>query len=84
MYESQVSEYKFDIEKLNKELIEVKNKYFMQKKKETLIKERERLEATGGVPGGPQVIMPNRNASEQVKFIGGGFSLKTNVGKANA
>lgn len=76
MYESQVSEYKFEIDKLNKELTEVKNKYFMQKKKEHLVKEKERLEA----PGGP-VIQPNRNANDQVRFIGGGFSLKTQ--KAN-
>jgi hypothetical protein len=81
MYESQISEYKFEIDKLNKELTEVKNKYFMQKKKEHLVKERERLEASGGAPGGPTSIMPNRNANDQVKFIGGGFSLKT--AKAN-
>jgi hypothetical protein len=80
MYESQISEYKFETDKLNKELSEVKNKYFMQKKKEHLVKERERLEG-GGAPGGPTSIMPNRNANEQVKFIGGGFSLKT--AKAN-
>jgi len=78
MYESQVGEYKFDIDKLNKELSEMKSKYFSQKKKEHLAKEKDRLEATGGAPGGP-VIVPQRN--EQVKFIGGGFSLKATVPK---
>ena len=34
MYEAQVQEYKYDIEKLARELQEVKKKYFMQKKKE--------------------------------------------------
>ena len=34
MYESQVSEYKYEIERLARELQEVKKKYFMQKKKE--------------------------------------------------
>lgn len=34
MYESQVSEYKMDVERLSKELQEVKKKYFLQKKKE--------------------------------------------------
>lgn len=77
MYESQINEYKFEIDKLNKELSEVKNKYFLQKKKEHLSKERERLDASGG-PGGP-VIVPQRN--EQIKFIGGGYSLKTTVAK---
>lgn len=85
MYESQISEYKFEIDKLNKELSEVKNKYFQQKKKEHLVKERERMDATGA-PGGPTApgIIPNRNTNDQVKFIGGGFSLKTPMAKANA
>eukprot|EP00794_Sanderia_malayensis_P005258 gene5258-5922_t len=34
MYEAQVQEYKYDIEKLARELQEVKKKYFMQKKKD--------------------------------------------------
>ena len=34
MYESQVSEYKYEIERLARELQDVKKKYFMQKKKE--------------------------------------------------
>lgn len=82
MYESQISEYKFEIDKLNKELSEVKNKYFLQKKKEHVIKERERIDNNQGPPGGP--IIPNRNVNDQVKFIGGGFSLKTPVAKVNA
>ncbi len=83
MYESQISEYKFEIDKLNKELSDVKNKYFQQKKKEHLVKERERMD---GAPGGPSApgIMPNRNANDQVKFIGGGFSLKAPMAKVNA
>ena len=34
MYESQVSEYKYEIERLARELQDVKKKYYMQKKKE--------------------------------------------------
>jgi len=34
MYESQVNEYKYEIERIARELVEVKKKYFMQKKKE--------------------------------------------------
>ncbi len=34
MYESQVNEYKYEIERLARELQEVKKKYFMAKKKE--------------------------------------------------
>lgn len=38
MYESQVSEHKMDVERLQKELQEVKKKYYMQKKKELVLK----------------------------------------------
>ena len=38
MYESQVSEYKYEIERIARELQEVKKKYFMQKKKEQQVK----------------------------------------------
>jgi len=34
MYESQVQDYKYDIERLSRELQDVKKKYFMQKKRE--------------------------------------------------
>jgi len=34
MYESQVAEYKYDIDRLSRDLQEAKKKYFMQKKKE--------------------------------------------------
>lgn len=34
MYESQSSEYKYEIERLARELQEIKKKYFLQKKKE--------------------------------------------------
>lgn len=85
MYESQVSEYKFEIDKLNKELTDVKDKYFMQKKKEMLMREKERIESSGGGGGSAPVIVPNRNVNDQVRFVGGGFSLKTpSTTKANA
>ena len=34
MYESQVQDYKYDIERLSRELQDVKKKYFLQKKRE--------------------------------------------------
>ena len=34
MYESQVADHKMDIERLSRELQEVKKKYYLQKKKE--------------------------------------------------
>ena len=38
MYESQVAEYKIDMERLEREFQEVKKKYLLQKKKEHLQK----------------------------------------------
>lgn len=38
MYESQVSENKVEVERLSRELQEVKKKYFLQKKKEMSVK----------------------------------------------
>lgn len=71
MYESQVSEYKYEIERIARELQEVKKKYFMQKKKEQQVKERDRALAHAGAPP----IQSQR--SDQPRFTGGGFNLKT-------
>ena len=38
MYESQVSEYRMDIDRLQREMQEVKKKYFLQKKKEQALR----------------------------------------------
>ena len=38
MYESQVADNKIEVERLSRELQEVKKKYFLQKKKEMSIK----------------------------------------------
>ena len=38
MYETQVAEYKMEIDRLAREMQEVKKKYFLQKKKELTIK----------------------------------------------
>jgi len=78
MYESQVSEYKYEIERLSRDLQEVKKKYFLQKKKEQQIKEQERAMAQAGMP----VIQPHL-APDQARFAGGGFNLRqTNPGSA--
>lgn len=38
MYESQVSEYRLDIDRLQREMQEVKKKYFLQKKREQALR----------------------------------------------
>lgn len=71
MHESQVAEYKYEIERIARELQDVKKKYFMQKKKEQSIKERDRALAQAGAPP----IMSQR--TDAPRFTGGGFNLKT-------
>ena len=71
MYESHIDEYKYEIDKLNRQLTEVRQKYFIQKKKETVAKERDRLQQnqqlTTTINGitlqqpPPDLIQPNRS-----------------------
>ncbi|XP_077972607.1 cilia- and flagella-associated protein 58-like [Styela clava] len=70
MYEAQSSEYKYEIERLARELQEIKKKYFIQKKKEQQLKERDRALAQAGAP----IIQPQR--TDGARFAGGGFNLK--------
>merc|ERR1712150_307035 len=71
MYESQTSDFKFEIERLSKELQEAKKKYYLQKKKEQNVKERElALQQMNKPP-----IQPQSRESNS-RFAGGGFNLK--------
>lgn len=89
MYESQVSENKVEVERLSRELQEVKKKYFLQKKKEMSVKwvsynamtivmtmvhyGRERERALIQTMAPP--IVPTQK-SDMPRFTGGGFNLK--------
>ncbi|EDO42723.1 predicted protein [Nematostella vectensis] len=70
MYEAQVKEYKYEVERLAKELQDAKKKYYMQKRKEQQSKERERAiqQATG------PAFVPQR--TDGPRFTGGGFNLR--------
>merc|ERR1719462_622990 len=70
MYVAQVQDYKYDIERLSRELQDVKKKYFMQKKKEQQQKDRERTLTKAALPP----FQPQR--TDGPKFTGGGFNLK--------
>jgi len=72
MYESQASEYKYEIERLARELQEIKKKYFQMKKHEQRQKEKQRALEQGSAP----VIQPQKNVGGN-RFTGGGFSLNT-------
>ncbi|XP_003384298.1 PREDICTED: cilia- and flagella-associated protein 58-like [Amphimedon queenslandica] len=74
MYETQVAEHKMDIDRLERELQEVKKKYYLQKKKEHIQKERERMLTKGLAPP----VIP-KATTNMPRFTGGGFNLKPNV-----
>lgn len=65
----QVNEYKYEIERLTADLGDMKRKYFEQKRREQI--ERERASKTTGPPPGVG------GASGTARFTGGGFSLST-------
>jgi len=74
MYQAQVNEYKYQIERLTRDLNDMKRKYLEQRRREQLTMERDRslkpqnlIAAVGGTT--PPESMP--------KFVGGGFSLST-------
>jgi len=69
MYESQVQDYKYDIERLSRELQDIKKKYFLQKKREQQQRDRERNIAQASLPP----FQPQR--TDAPKFTGGGFNL---------
>ena len=74
MYQARVNEYKYQIERLTRDLNDMKRKYLEQRRREQLQMERDRslkpqslIAAVGGAA--PPDSMP--------KFVGGGFSLST-------
>lgn len=77
MGEAQVQEYKYEIERLSRELQDVKKKYFMQKKREQQQRERERAIQQASMPP----FQPQR--TDGPKFTGGGFNLKQNTAKVS-
>jgi chromosome segregation ATPase len=64
-YQAQVGDYRDEIERITRELQEVKKKYFDQKKKEQASQDQHR--------GDARVVHPR--PVPQVRFVGGGFNL---------
>lgn len=81
MTSTQVSEYKYEIERLGRELQESKKKYFEQKNNyQTLLREKRLAETTASAaPGSVSEIgagtYPLSHKTDQPRFAGGGFSL---------
>ena len=89
MHQAQVNEYKFEIERLTRELQDVKRKYYEQKRRDQLVREKMKRSAEmemsmeGAVSGsnnnGPdsRAAMQQANALASVsRFTGGGFNLQ--------
>ena len=70
MSHTQASEYKFEIARINKELVEVKKKFFEQRKREQAIKEQTRAERAQ-----PTELLVQEARSTLNRFTGGGFNL---------
>lgn len=83
MNQTQTNEYKQEIDRLNNELHCLKHKYFEQKRKEALAKEKElnwiaensltgymEKSITENTPG-TEVLGPRKT-----RFVGGGFAVK--------
>jgi hypothetical protein len=63
---AQVNEYKYEIERLMREMNDLKRRYFESKRRDQIAAERS-----------VKSIMPAPQASTQPRFTGGGFSLST-------
>jgi chromosome segregation ATPase len=70
MSHTQASEYKFEISRINKELIEVKKKFYEQRKREQAQLEQRRAERAQ-----PTELLVQEARSTLNRFTGGGFNL---------
>ncbi|XP_043500421.1 cilia- and flagella-associated protein 58-like [Polistes fuscatus] len=69
MYQVEINEYKFDVERMSKEMCELKMKYYAQKRKLQKEKETRSKSLTESIL--PAVPI------KQKKFVGGGFNMTT-------
>lgn len=74
--QAQVNEYKFEIEKLNHELQDIKRSYYIQKKRETQLKESLNQGLNPIDASFQRALQQASQASTAVpRFTGGGFNL---------
>lgn len=75
MYQAQVNEYKYEIERLSRDLQDIKKKYFEHKRREQ--QQRSHQPVPGdGAGGTAQQFRPSQVSGQQgQRFVGGGFNL---------
>ncbi|XP_015188466.1 PREDICTED: cilia- and flagella-associated protein 58-like [Polistes dominula] len=76
MYQVEINEYKFDVERMSKEMCELKMKYYAQKRKLQKEKETRSKSLT-------ESILPAVLPIKQKKFFGGGFNMTTPTPRTN-
>jgi len=73
MFQAQVNEHRYELERVTRELQDVKRKYFEQRRKDQVVKEQERAEDTAA---DPLVQQQQQFHATQPKITGGGFNLQ--------
>jgi chromosome segregation ATPase len=84
MCQAQVNEYKYEQERLVRELTEMKRKYYSQKTKTRMVEEADYFDGNGSAPPqmsrtGPQSLHNEQTVaakSARIKYAGGGFAIK--------
>lgn len=71
---SQVNEYRYEIERVTRELQDVKRKFFEQKRKDQIEAERQRADEND-----PLIMQQTQFHQTQPKITGGGFNLQATV-----
>ena len=71
-----MNEYKREIDKLATELHNFKRKYFEQKRRETLAREKELDLLSGLAPSTLIKPFKDQSSAAKTRFVGGGFAIK--------
>ena len=71
MYQAQVNDYKYDIDKTNRELQNLKRKYYEQKRRDQLLKEMDNDDDLGKLQAQQQLA---KAQAAKTRFTGGGTS----------
>jgi chromosome segregation ATPase len=76
MYQAQVTEYKYEIERLSRELADVKRKFFEQKRREQLQREAAAAATSKAASRDPALAQAAAAQQASARFTGGGFNLQ--------
>mmetsp|Transcript_32437 Transcript_32437/g.54687 ORF Transcript_32437/g.54687 Transcript_32437/m.54687 type:complete len:902 (-) Transcript_32437:178-2883(-) len=82
MYQAQVNEYKYDQERMQRELTDMKRKYYVQKRKDKMVQDME-YEGGGMVSmskTGPLMLQNEQTVAAKAartRYTGGGYAIKS-------